>query len=64
MSYERRRAPGDGHALRHGFFAPCSACGEVVVHADSMLEPFHMHARSKKCREAAAVKEKTKERKT
>ena len=37
-----------------GYLAPCSCCGEMVVHAESTMEPFHMHRWSKKCREATA----------
>lgn len=42
-----------GKTPRHGYLAPCSECGELVVHAESTMEPFHMHRYSKKCREAA-----------
>jgi hypothetical protein len=42
-----------GEKPRRGFLANCRSCGEVVVHSSKTLEPFHMHRRSKKCREAS-----------
>jgi len=37
--------------LHRGYLAACANCGLVVVHAESTGKPFHMHARSKLCRE-------------
>lgn len=56
--FSERRKPGQ--KPYRGYLAPCPRCGLIVVHADSTLKPFHMHARSKKCRELAekVVKEK------
>lgn len=39
-----------------GFLAPCSACGELVVHADSTLQPHHMHRYSRKCADKAKAR--------
>lgn len=41
-----------------GFVAECSACGLMVVHAESTSEPMHMHARSRLCRELAAKRQR------
>lgn len=37
-----------------GYLAPCRRCGAIVVHSEKTGEPFHMHRRSQKCREATA----------
>lgn len=52
MKLLSKRRPGE--RPRHGFLAACSRCGEIVVHADSTLLPFHMHRWSKKCDAGAA----------
>ena len=44
----------DGLTPARGYIAPCRVCGLEVVHAYSTNEPFHLHRRSKLCRETAA----------
>jgi hypothetical protein len=36
---------------RRGYLEVCGNCLRMVVHARSTRKPFHMHARSKRCRE-------------
>lgn len=45
-----------GRQPNRGYLAPCSACGEVVVHAASTDRPFHMHYHSERCRRLAAAR--------
>lgn len=49
-----------GRTPHRGYLAPCSECGLVVVHSNKYDEPFHMHRRSKKCRDLAAARRKKK----
>ena len=48
-----------GRKPNSGYLAPCKRCGEVVVHAKSTGEPFHMHRWSKKCAAKAAARGKS-----
>ena len=42
-----------GRSLHRGYLAPCTICGDDVVHAHSTGEPFHQH-REVHIREAGA----------
>lgn len=47
---------GAGAMMRPGwgYLAPCARCGLVVVHGKTTDLPYHMHLRSKRCRDLAA----------
>lgn len=53
--YSESKEYAQGIRPTKGYVARCARCGRRVVHSEKTGLPFHMHARSRRCREDALL---------